>query len=183
MTRDDAYKILTEYTTKESLIKHALAVEICMKAYAEKYEADKEEWGIVGLLHDFDYEKYPTEEEHPSKGAEILRSLGVNEEWVKAILGHANYSGVARDSDMAKALYAVDELSGFIVACALVKPSKKVGDVSVKNVKDKLKDKRFAAAVNREDIKRGVEELGVTLDEHIEYTLETLKKDADKLGI
>jgi putative nucleotidyltransferase with HDIG domain len=183
MNRAEAYSVLTKYTTKEGLIKHALAVETVMREYAKKFGENEESWGIVGLLHDFDYEKYPTAEDHPFKGAEILRGKSLPEEWITAILGHADYSGVHRESLMAKTLYAVDELTGFLVAVALVRPSKKLAEVSVKSVKKKIKDKAFAASVNREDIHKGSEELGVPLDEHIGFVLEAMKKIADRLGL
>ena len=136
MNRDEAFRLLTEYTTKKGLIKHALAVESAMREYAKRYGEDEETWGIVGLLHDFDYEKYPTARDHPFKGADILRKKGVPQEWVDAILGHADYSGIPRQSRMAKTLYAVDELTGFIVAVALVHPNKKVAEVKVQSVKN-----------------------------------------------
>jgi len=183
MTRDEAYTILTTYTKKDGLIKHALAVEAAMRHYADFFHKNPDEWGIVGLLHDFDYEKYPTAEDHPYRGAEILREKGVPESWVTAILGHADYTGVARDTLMAKTLFAVDELTGFIVAVSLVRPSKKIADVAVKSVKKKMKDKAFAAKVNRDDIRNGAEELGIVLDEHIEHVLEAMKGIADLLGL
>lgn len=183
MTREEALNLLTEYTTKDSLLKHAYAVEWGMRAYARKYGESEEEWGVVGLLHDFDYEKFPSLQDHPFKGAEILREKGLPEEWVLAILGHADYSGVKRETLMAKTLFAVDELAGFIMAVAYVRPSKKIADVEVKSVKKKLKDKAFAAAVSREDIKKGAEELGVELDEHIAFLIEALKEGAEALGL
>ncbi len=183
MTREEAYSLLTEYTKKENLIKHALAVEAAMRAYARKFGEDEEAWGIVGLLHDFDYEKYPSLEDHPFKGAEILREKGYPEEWIEAILGHAEHTGVPRKTNMAKALFAVDELCGFITAVALVRPDKKLDSVKVKSVKKKLKDKAFARQVSREDIRKGAEELGVDLDEHIAFVLEAMKSVADKLGL
>ena len=183
MTREEAYALLTEYTKKENLIKHALAVEAAMRAYARKFGEDEEAWGIVGLLHDFDYEMYPSLEDHPFKGAEILREKGYPEEWIEAILGHAEHTGVPRKTNMAKALFAVDELCGFITAVALVRPDKKLDSVKVKSVKKKLKDKAFARQVSREDIRKGAEELGVELDEHIAFVLEAMKSVADKLGL
>ena len=183
MNRTEAYSLLTEYTKKDGLIKHALAVESAMKWYANKFNEDEESWGIVGLLHDFDYEKYPDAENHPFKGAEILREKGVSEKWINAILGHAGYSGVKRESMMAKTLFAIDELTGFIVAVALVRPSKKIADVAVKSVKKKMKDRAFAAAVNRDDIQNGAEELGIPLDEHISHVLDAMKNIADQLGL
>ena len=182
ITREDAWKLLTEYTQKEGLIKHALAVEAAMRAYARKFGEDEEAWGIVGLLHDFDYEKYPSMEDHPFRGAEILRQKGYPEEWVTAILGHANHTGVPRETLMAKALYAVDELCGFITAVAYVRPNKKLSEVKVKSVKKKLKDKAFARQVNREEIRQGAEELGVELDEHIGFVLQAMQEIAEELG-
>ncbi|MGA1861308.1 HDIG domain-containing protein [Deferribacter thermophilus] len=183
ISREEAYKLLTEYTKSDSLIKHALAVETAMRAYAEKFGEDVEKWGVVGLLHDFDYEKYPSENEHPYKGAEILKEKGYPEDIIEAILGHADYTGVERKTLMAKTLFAVDELSGFLLACAYVRPDKKIANVKVKSVKKKLKDKSFARGVNREDIYKGVEELGVDLDEHIAFLIEALSKNADILGV
>jgi putative nucleotidyltransferase with HDIG domain len=183
MNRKGAYDLLTEYTKKDGLIKHALAVEAVMGDYARKFGEDEEIWRIVGLLHDFDYERYPDAKNHPFKGAEILRQKGIPEEWVQAILGHADYSGVKRESRMAKALFAIDELTGFIVAVALVRPTKKIAEVSVKSVKKKMKDKAFAASVSREDIQRGAEELGIPIDEHIGFVLEAMKKISVSLGL
>lgn len=183
MNREEAYNLLTEYTKKDSLIKHALAVEAGMREYAKKFGEDEESWGIVGILHDFDYEKYPTAKDHPFKGAEILKVKGLPEEWITAILGHADYSGVPRESLMAKTLFAVDELTGFLVAVTLVRPNKKLAEVSVKSVKKKMKDKAFAASVSREDIQRGAEELGIPLDEHIGFVLEAMKRIANRLGL
>ena len=168
MDRDEAYRLLTEYTKKEGLIKHALAVEAAMREYAERFKKDQETWGIVGLLHDFDYEKYPDAENHPFKGVEILREKRVPEEWITAILGHADYSGVKRESAMAKALFGVDELTGFIVAVALVRPNKKIADVEVKSVKKKMKDKAFAKAVNRDELTSSMEALDVEFNDHID---------------
>jgi len=183
MNREEAFNLLNAYTKKEGLIKHAIAVEGSMRDYALKFGEDEEAWGIVGLLHDFDYEKFPTADDHPFRGAEILREKGVPKQWIEAILGHADYSGVKRESNMAKALFAVDELTGFIVAVALVRPSKKITDVAVKSVKKKMKDRSFASGVNRDDIRKGAEELGIPLDEHIEFVLESMKKRADLLGL
>jgi len=183
MTREEAMELLKEYTKKPNLIKHALAVEGAMAAYARKFGEDENSWRIVGLLHDFDYEKYPDEQNHPYRGAEILKEKGVPQDWIDAIMGHAEYTGVERKTLMAKTLYAVDELTGFIIAVALVRPSKKLEDVTVKSVKKKMKDKAFAAAVDREAIKRGAEELGVDLDEHIQTVLDGLKAIAEDLGL
>jgi len=183
MNREEAYKLLTEYTTKEGLIKHALAVEAAMRDYASKFGEDVENWGIVGLLHDFDYQRYPSEKEHPFKGAEILREKGFPEEWVEAILGHGDHTGVERKTLLAKTLYAVDELTGFIVAVALVRPSKKLEDVSVKSVTKKMKDRAFAANVSRDAIQKGAEDLGITLDEHIQNVLNAMQKISKQLGL
>jgi putative nucleotidyltransferase with HDIG domain len=183
MNREEAMNLLKEYTIKDGLIKHALAVEACMRAYAKKFGGDEEEWGIIGLLHDFDYEKYPDLKDHPFKGAEILRGRGVKEEWVRTILSHADYSGIERDTLMAKTLFACDELTGFIVAVALVHPSKKLEEVKVKSVKKKLKDRAFAAKVNREDIEKGAQMLGIPLDDHIGFMIEAMKGISDRLGL
>lgn len=183
MNRDTAYQLLTEYTRKDSLIKHALAVEAAMRAYAEKFGEDAEAWGCVGLLHDFDYEKYPSMEDHPFRGAEILREKGYPEEWVAAILGHANHTGTPRESLMAKTLYAVDELCGFITAVAYVRPNRSLAEVKVKSVKKKMKDKAFARQVNRDEIIEGARELGVDLDEHIDFVIKSLQKIAPQLGL
>ena len=174
---------MNEYTKKPGLIKHALAVEAAMRAYARKFGEDEEAWGIVGLLHDFDYEKYPSPDDHPIRGTEILREKNVPEKWVEAILGHADWTGVKRESRMAKTLFAVDELTGLIVAAALVRPSRSLSDLKVKSVKKKIKDKSFAAAVSREDISKGAEELGVPLDEHIALVIEAMRSISHSLGL
>ncbi len=181
MTRDEALTILKEYTKSESLLKHAYAVEAAMRAYARKFGEDEELWGIVGLLHDFDYEMYP--DEHPMKGSEILKGKGVPEDIRTAILGHANYTGVPRETLMAKTLYAVDELSGFLVAVTLVRPNKSVSEVKVKSVKKKMKDKSFAAKVNRDEIREGAEELGIPFEEHVEFMIKALSGVAEQLGL
>ncbi|MHB2150846.1 HD domain-containing protein [Calditrichota bacterium LG25] len=181
MTREEALSILKEYTKSESLLKHAFAVEAAMRAYAKKFGEDEELWGVVGLLHDFDYEKFP--DEHPMKGSEILKEKGVPEEIRTAILGHASYTGVPRETLMARTLFAVDELCGFLVAVTLVRPNKSIGEVKVKSVKKKLKDKSFAAKVNRDEIKQGFEELGVPFEEHVEFTLKALSAIAPELGL
>jgi putative nucleotidyltransferase with HDIG domain len=182
-TYEDALKLLFEYTESENLRKHAFAVESAMRAYARKFGEDEEKWAIVGLLHDFDYEKFPTPDQHPWVGSKILEERGYPEDIRKAILGHADYTGVPRDTLMAKVLYACDELCGFITAVALVKPNKKLEEVTVESVKKKLKDKAFARSVNREDIYIGAEELGIPLDEHIQFVIEAMKSIADKLGL
>lgn len=183
MTRQDAYALLAEYTQKDALIKHALSVEAAMRAYAKRFGEDEETWGIVGLLHDFDYEKYPTLDDHPFRGAEILRQRNFPEEWIEAILGHAEHTGVPRKTLMAKTLFAVDELCGFITAVAYVRPNKKLNEVRVKSVKKKMKDKAFARQVSREDIRRGAEELGVELDEHIDFVIKAMQGVSDQLGL
>ncbi len=183
MTREDAYQLLTEYTQKEGLLKHALSVEAAMRAYAKKNGEDEEAWGIVGLLHDFDYEKYPSLEQHPMEGAKILREKGYPEDWIQAILSHADYTGVPRDNLMRKTLFAVDELCGFITAVAYVRPSRKLAEVRVKSVKKKMKDKRFAAQVSRDDIRNGAAELGVELDEHIDFVIKAMQGISEELGL
>ncbi len=182
-TREDAWTLLNEHTQNPSLIKHALAVETSIRAYANKYGEDSEKWGIVGLLHDFDYEKHPTPEEHPYIGCDILRQSGYPEEMIHAIMAHADYTGVKRESLLDKTLFAVDELSGFVTAVALVRPTKSIFDVDVKSVKKKLKDKAFARGVSREDVYKGAEELGVDLDEHIQFVIDALQERADELGL
>ncbi len=182
-TREEAYQLLTEYTKKDGLIKHALAVEAVMREYARKFKEGEAAWGIVGLLHDFDYEKYPTATDHPYRGAEILKSKGVPEDWINAILSHASYTGVSRDTLMAKTLYAVDELCGFITAVAYVRPNRELAEVKVKSVKKKMKDKAFARQVNRDDIINGAEELGIPLDEHIDFVIKAMQNISDKLGL
>ncbi len=181
--RNFCHSILTEYTKSESLLKHAYAVEACVRAYAKKFGEDENFWGNVALLHDFDYEKYPTAEEHPFKGAEILRGKGFGEDFVTAILSHANHTGVERKTLLQKTLFACDELAGFITAVALVRPSKSIEEVKVKSVKKKLKDKAFARAVNREDIYKGAEELGVPLEEHIQFCIDAMRSAKEKLGL
>ena len=181
--RAAAWGLLTEYTQSESLRKHALAVESCMCAYARKSGADEELWGLVGLLHDFDYEKYPTAEEHPFKGSEILKERGYSEEIRRAILSHAEYSGVPRTTPMEKTLFACDELAGFITACALVKPGKSLAEVEAKSVRKKMKDKAFARSVNRDDIVNGAAAMGVDLEEHIAFCIEAMKGIAGELGL
>jgi putative nucleotidyltransferase with HDIG domain len=175
--------LLHEYTKSESLRKHALAVETAMRAYAKKFSADEEVWGTTGLIHDFDYEMYPQAPDHPVKGSEILKTKGYSDEIRTAILGHASYTGVKRESIMAKSLFACDELCGFIVACSLVRPNKQIAGLEVSSVKKKLKDKAFARNVNREDIFQGALELGVPLEEHIQFVIDALKANASGLGL
>jgi putative nucleotidyltransferase with HDIG domain len=183
MDRDAAWCLLTEFTQSESLRKHALAVEACMRAYARKLGGDEARWGVVGLIHDFDYEKYPSAEEHPFKGSEILKERGYPEDVRRAILSHADYSGISRDSPMEKALFACDELAGFITATALVKPNKSLAEVDAKSVRKRMKDKAFARSVSREDIVNGAAALGVDLDEHITFCIEAMKGIAGELGL
>jgi putative nucleotidyltransferase with HDIG domain len=181
--RESAWCLLTEFTQSESLRKHALSVEACMRAYARKNGADEELWGTVGLLHDFDYEQYPTAEEHPFKGSEILKERGYSEAIRRAILSHAQYSGVPRVSPLEKTLFACDELAGFITACALVKPSKSLAEVAAASVKKKMKDKAFARSVHREDIIAGAADLGLDLEEHIAFCIEAMRAIAGELGL
>jgi len=183
MTRDDAMAVLVEHTKNANLIKHALAVEAAMRAYAHKFGQDEETWGMVGLLHDFDYELYPNLADHPFKGAQILRERGWPEEIVEGVLAHAEHSGVTRDTLMKKAIFAVDELTGLVVATALVRPDKKLASVKSSSVTKKMKDKSFAAAVKREDIIKGADELGMELDEHIGVVLQAMQGIADELGL
>jgi len=183
MNREDAWCLLTEFTQSESLRKHALAVEACVRAYAVKFGEDEETWAIVGLIHDFDYEKYPSAEDHPFRGSEILAERGVNEQIRRAILSHANYSGVPRESKLEKTLFACDELCGFITATALVKPSKSLAEVDAKSIRKRMKDKAFARSVSRDDIVSGAADLGVDLDEHIAFCVEAMKTIADRLGL
>ena len=181
--RDAAWGLLTEFTESESLRKHALAVEACMRACARKFSADENLWGVVGLLHDFDYDKWPNQEEHPYKGNQILKERGYSEEIRRAIMSHAEYSGVSRDTPMEKALFACDELAGFITACTLVKPGKSLAEVEAKSVRKKMKDKAFARSVNRDDIINGAQQLGIDLEEHIAFCIEAMKSVAKELGL
>jgi putative nucleotidyltransferase with HDIG domain len=181
--RSAAWNLLTEFTQSESLRKHALAVEACMRAYARNLGADEELWGTVGLIHDFDYEKYPSLDDHPYRGNEILKERGYSDEIRRAIMSHAEYTGVTRDSLMEKTLFACDELAGFIPAVALVKPEKSLAEVDAKSVRKKMKDKAFARSVNRDDIINGARDLGVDLDEHIAFCIEALKGIAGRLGL
>jgi predicted hydrolase (HD superfamily) len=193
-SRESAWGLLTEYTQSESLRKHARAVEACMRAYAQKYaqenalsEKEAEEleqkYSITGLLHDFDYERFPTPEEHPFVGNKILSERGYLDEVRRAILSHADYAGVARETHMEKALFACDELAGFITATALVKPSKSLAEVDAKSIRKKMKDKAFARSVSRDDIVNGAADLGVDLDQHIAFCIEAMKKIAPELGL
>jgi putative nucleotidyltransferase with HDIG domain len=187
-SREDAWKLLCEYTQSESLRKHMLAVESCVRAYARKSGADEEVWGVAALLHDFDYERWPNREhsadkEHPAEGARILREQGYSEEIVRAILSHADYSGVPRQSALEHTLFACDELAGFLSACTYVRPSKSILDLEVSSVKKRFKDKAFARGVSRDDVVKGAEELGVPLDEHITFCIGALREHADALGL
>ena len=182
-TRDDAWSLLNEYTDNPSLIKHAIGVEAAMRAYARSYGEDEEMWGIIGLIHDFDYQQNPTEETHVHVGVKILAERGWPDEWIRIAASHADYMGIPRDSRAAKTLFAVDELVGFLTACALVRPDKAIAEVKVKSVKKKLKDKAFARAVNRDDVRNGAEELGVDLGEHIEFVRDAMATVADQLEL
>ncbi len=188
MNRPDALALMQEYTASDSLRKHMLAVEAGMRAYAVKWGEDAERWGLAGLLHDFDYERFPNAEHsptagHPAEGVGVLRSRGVGEDILEAILGHARYSGVPRASRMAKTLFAVDELTGLITATALVKPSRRVEDVDARSVRKKMKDKAFARGVSREDVVQGAADLGVDLDEHIQFVIDAMRAEASALGL
>lgn len=183
MNRESAWSLLSEYTQSENLRKHMLAVEACMRAYARKFGQDEDKWGITGLLHDFDYEKYPTPQEHPMVGSKVLEERGYPEEVRRAILSHADYSGVKRETPMEKTLFACDELAGFITATALVKPGKSLAEVDAKSIRRKMKDKAFARSVSRDDITNGAADLGVDLDQHITFCIEAMKGIAKELGL
>jgi predicted hydrolase (HD superfamily) len=188
LSRPEALALMQEYTASDALRKHMYAVEIAMRAMAEREGEDADAWGLVGLVHDFDYERYPNashapHEEHPARGVRILAERGLPEPMQRAILGHANYTGVPRDTPMARALFAVDELCGFLVACALVRPSRSLQDLEVSSVRKKLKDKAFARGVSREDVIQGAAELGVPLDEHIAFVLAALRPHERILGL
>jgi putative nucleotidyltransferase with HDIG domain len=182
-TRDEAWALLCEYTQSENLRKHGLAVEAVMRAYARKHAAEEEKWALAGLLHDFDYERYPYAPDHPLKGSEILKERGYPEDLRRAILGHAEYTGVPRDTLLAKVLFACDELTGFVTAVALVKPNKSIFEVEPKSVLKKLKDKAFARSVNRNDVYTGATELGVDLVEHIQFVVDALRPIAKEIGL
>jgi putative nucleotidyltransferase with HDIG domain len=181
--RDEALALLHEYTEKEGLRKHALSVEAAMRAYARKLGEDEHAWSLVGLLHDFDYERWPTADDHPYRGVEILEQKGYPAWFRKAVMSHAAYTGVPRETPLEKTLFACDELCGFLTACALVTPAKSLHDVKVKSVRKKMKSKAFAASVNREDIVSGIEALGVDLNEHIGFVLEAMRGVAGELGL
>jgi putative nucleotidyltransferase with HDIG domain len=188
LTRDDALALMQEHTRSPSLRQHMLAVESAMRAYATKLGGDPEAWGVVGLLHDFDYESHPNEahsptEEHPAWGVRLLRERGLPEESCQSILGHASYTGVPRTTPMAHALFAVDELCGFLVACALVRPSRSLQDLEVSSVKKKLKDRAFARGVNRDEVRQGADELGVPFDEHVAFVIAAVRPVEGALGL
>ncbi|MEO5895054.1 MAG: HD domain-containing protein [Vicinamibacterales bacterium] len=183
LSRDDAYALMTEHTQGESLRKHMLAVEAAVRGYARKWGESEEEWGVVALLHDFDYEKWPDPADHPYRGVDILKSLGYPEWVTRAILSHADYSGVRRESRLEHALFACDEMSGFVTAAALVRPSKSVMDLEAGSVVKRMKDKAFARAVSRDDLRKGAEEIGLPLDEHITNVIASLRESADALGL
>ena len=187
-TRDDAWNLLCEYTQNENLRKHALAVEACVVAYARKNGADENLWSLTALLHDFDYERWPNDahsptEEHPSAGSKILRERGYPEEMIRAILSHADYTGIARQTPLEHTLFACDELAGFLTACSLVKPGKSIHEVEPDSVKRKMKDKAFARGVNRDDVRKGAEELGVPLEDHIRFCIDAMRAIAPQLGL
>ena len=187
-SRDEAIALMHEYTQSESLRKHMLAVEAAMRAYAAKFGEDPQRWGLAGLIHDFDYERYPNSEHsategHPSHGVGVLRERGWPDDILQAILGHATYSGVARETRMARTLFAVDELTGLITATALVRPSKSLHEVDARSVRKKMKDKAFARGVSRDDVLQGAADLGVDLDEHIQFVVDAMRASADSLGL
>ncbi len=183
LSRDDAWALLTEYTQSESLRKHALAVEAAVRGYARVFGEDETAWGIVGLLHDFDYERWPTLGDHPYKGSEILRDRGYPEFVIRAILSHADFTGVARESRLERTLFACDEMCGFVTAAALVRPSKSVLDLEASSVIKRMKDKAFARAVSREDLRKGAEELGLPLETHIANVITFMRERAEDLGL
>jgi predicted hydrolase (HD superfamily) len=183
MTRDDAYALMTEYTQSESLRKHMLAVEASVRGYARLWGENEHEWGIVALLHDFDYERWPDQENHPFRGVEILKEKGYPEWMTRAILSHAEYSGVPRESRLEHTLFACDEMSGFVTAAALVRPSKSLLDLEAASVVKRMKDKAFARAVSRDDLRKGAEEIGLPLDQHIANVIAFMRLEADALGL
>jgi predicted hydrolase (HD superfamily) len=183
MTRDDAWQLLTEWTQGDSLRKHALAVEAAVRGYARLYAEDEEGWGIVALLHDFDYERYPTLDQHPFRGCEELQRRGYPEWVTRAILSHAEYSGVPRESTLEKTLFACDEMAGFVTAASLVRPSRSVLDLEASSVLKRMKDKAFARAVSRDDLRKGAEELGIPLQEHVDNIIRFMREQADALGL
>jgi putative nucleotidyltransferase with HDIG domain len=182
MTRDEAWNLLCEYTQSENLRRHALAVEACMRYYARIFGEDEELWGVVGLLHDFDYERYPSLEEHPFRGMEILRARGAPEVIIRAVGAHANHTGIPRESLLERAIFACDEMSGFVIAVALVK-GRMLSAVTPESVRKRMKEKGFARGVNRDDLLQGAEELGIPFDEHVEHVVRALQGIADQLGL
>ena len=183
LSRQDAWALVTEFTQSEALRKHMLAVEAAVRGYAREFGEDEDDWGTVALLHDFDYERYPDQENHPFRGVEILQQRGYPEWVTRAILSHADYSGVPRQSGLEKTLYACDEMSGFVTAAALVRPSKSVLDLEASSVMKRMKDKAFARAVSRDDLRRGAEEMGLPLEQHITNVVRFLRERADALGL
>ena len=183
LSRDEAWALMTEYTQSESLRKHMLGVEAAVRGYARQFGEDEDDWGAVALLHDFDYERFPDQQNHPFRGVEILKAKGYPEWVTRAILSHADYSGVARESRLEKTLYACDEMSGFVTAASLVRPSKSILDLEASSVIKRMKDKAFARAVNRDDLRRGAEEIGLPLDQHITNVIASLRERADDLGL
>lgn len=183
LSRRDAWALMTEYTQGESLRKHMMAVEAAVRGYARHFGEDEEDWGVVALLHDFDYERYPDQENHPYRGVEVLTARGYPEWVTRAILSHADYSGVARETRLEKTLYACDEMSGIVTAAALVRPSKSILDLEASSVMKRMKDKAFARAVSRDDLRRGAEELGIPLDQHITHVITFMRVEADALGL
>src|SRR5579863_5542458 len=187
-SRLDAWKLLCEFTESESLRKHMLAVEACVRAYARKQGADEETWGLAAMLHDFDYERWPNHEHsadsgHPAEGAKILRERGYSDEIIRAILSHADYSGVARQTPLEHTLFACDELAGFLTACTYVRPSKSILDLEVDSVEKRMKDKAFARGVSRDDVRNGAAELGTPLEDHIKFCIDAMRANADALGL
>lgn len=183
ITRQQAWDLLTEYTQSEHLLRHARCVEACMRHYARLWNEDEELWGAVGLLHDLDYERYPSLEDHPFQGLEILKARGYPESFIRAVASHADHTGIPRESHIEHALFACDELSGFVVAVAYVRPTRKIADVEPASVLKKMKDKAFARAVNRDDLRKGAEEIGLPLEEHIQQVINALASIADDIGL
>src|SRR6185295_14472014 len=183
MDRNAAWALLTEYTKSDSLLKHAMGVEAAVRGYARKFGANEDEWGVVALLHDFDYERWPSADDHPFRGCEILKAQGYPEWVTRAILSHAEYSGVPRESPLEKTLWACDEMAGFVTAASLVRPSKSVLDLEASSVIKRMKDKAFAKGVSRDDLRQGAEELGLPLDEHVTNVITFLRERADLLGL
>lgn len=183
MNRTDALELMQEYTESESLRKHMLAVEAAVRGYAREWGENEEEWGVVALLHDFDYERWPSREDHPYRGVEILKEKGYPEWVTRAILSHADYSGVSRESRLEKTLFACDEMAGFVTAAALIRPSRSVLDLEAKSVIKRMKDKAFARAVPREDLRKGAEEIGLPLEEHVANVIRFMRAEADALGL